>query len=128
MFKHVFVSITVIVIVYFIIKNVNIFFHKILISKNISKYHMSKNDKSLLKMYSTNYETESFNNTPFIFYTTTPWNASTNNNYMYSKKNDNYYIIDTQFYYYIDDLDNYELVFNKNNLKVFNNFKKVNLV
>ena len=127
MFKHVLISLIIIVIIYFIVKGLNVFFHKIIVSKNISKYHMSENDMSLINTYSELFKN---NTNQFIFYTTVPWNGITNNNYIYSKKNDTYYIIDTGFYYYIDNSDNYEIVFNskKNNIKVFSNFKKVNLV
>ena len=128
MFKHVLITTIVIIVVYFIIKKLNIVFHKIYISKNISKYHLTENDKCLLDMYSTNYTPDSFKNNTFIFYTHVPWNALTNNNYIYSKKNDNYSIIDNLFYYYIDDIENYDIVINSKNIKVFTNFKKVNLV
>lgn len=132
MFKHILVILIIIVLLYFIVKGLNVFFHRIYISKNISKYTMTENDKCLLDMYSEDHDLESFkklNKEFIVFYTSTPWNASTNNNYIYSKITDTYYIIDNLFYYYIDNFDNYDIVINSNKcIKVFNNLKKVNLI
>ena len=79
MFKHVLISLIIIVIIYFIVKGLNVFFHKIIVSKNISKYHMSENDMSLINTYSELFKN---NTNQFIFYTTVPWNGITNNNYI----------------------------------------------
>lgn len=114
-----------IVVFYFIIKRMLIiFFHKLNLSQLIIKYPLTESDKSLLDIYSTSFE--KFKN-GIVFYTDTLW-SSKNNNYIFDIINNKYFIIDKGYYYYLDNLLNYKITFVGNNLKVFNNLKKINLI
>ena len=96
MFKQILLIFILIVLFYFIIKEIFISTHKIFISEEIVKYKMSDSDYTFLKKYSveqclSDIEPES------IFYTTKQW--STKNN-CYLKHKDKYYIIEPGYYYY----------------------------
>ena len=127
MFKHVFISVIIILVIYILFKKLmTSVFHKVYVSKDVLKYNLSENDKNILSEFSKN-ETLTDIEGPFIFYTDNIWNATNNNNYIYSKKLDKYYIIESPFYYYITNINDYDIKIN-GTVYIVRDFKKINII
>ena len=111
MFKQILLIFILIVLFYFIIKELFISTHKLYISEEIVKYKMSDSDYTFLKKYSVKQSLSDV--VPgSIFYTTKEW--STKNN-CYLKHKDKYYIIEPGYYYYNSGIT----LFQENPLNVF---------
>ena len=100
MFKQILLIFILVIIFYFIIKEIFISTHKLYISEDTVKYTMSNSDYTFLKKYSVNSSLSDITQGS-IFYTTKQW--STKNN-CYLKFKDKYYIIEPGYYYYNSDV------------------------
>ena len=118
MFKQIIIILLLSIISYFVIKYILIIFHKLYLSEFIIKYKLTDSDKKYLKMHSN---TTTIGNLlegeNLIFFTEKNWSVK-NNNYIYDIKNDKYYIIDSGYYYYLQNLKDYKLTINNENLKI----------
>ena len=126
MFKQILIIVLIIVLSYFIIKNILIVFHKLYLSEFVIKYPLSESDQKYLKMYSKNSTISNLNDGINIFYITVPWTTK-NNNYIHDLKNDRYYIIDSGYYYYLPNLKEYQLTINNKSLLI-NLFDNKNII
>ena len=109
MFKH-FLMIPVIIFIitasYYIIKNVIISNHTLILNESIIKYPLSKMDILYFNKNSTPTKLSELTG-KIIFYTSLSW-ATKNNNYIHDQLIDKYYIIDKDYYYYIPN-DRYKI-------------------
>lgn len=127
MFKQILIIVLIIVLSYFIIKNLLIVFHKLYLSEFVVKYTLSESDKKFIKMYSNQTTIDNLNEDNVnIFYTNVPWTTK-NNNYIHDIKNDRYYIIDTGYYYYFPNLKDYQITINNKTL-IINLFDNKNII
>ena len=110
MFKHFFIGLLFLVIIYVIVSWILFLFHKIYFYPDNPKYKMNTHDREYLKMYST-LKSMSEIQTKSIFYTDYPW-SSKNNNYIHHIPSDTYYLIDKGYYYYIPS-DEYSINIHK---------------
>ena len=112
MFKHILISLVLLIVVYFLIQNVFISFHDIYVSPLKIKYTLTNTDQRFLQKYSIDSylkDIKKLDPETFIFYTTKTWSTK-NNNYLLF--NDRYYIIEPGYYYFINK--NTELFLNNN--------------
>jgi hypothetical protein len=87
------------------------------LSEFIIKYKLTDSDKKYLKMHSNTTTIGTLEGENLIFFTEKNWSVK-NNNYIYDIKNDKYYIIDSGYYYYLQNLKDYKLTINNENLKI----------
>jgi hypothetical protein len=127
MFKQLFISIVIIIIIitisYILIKRY--FLHSLQLHSNVIKYLMEPLDKYFLDKYSTRQKLTGSFSGRLLFYTNDRW-SSRNNNYLI--KSDRYYIIEPGYYYYLTDdykitgeIDIYAFDFGKWNNKILVN-------
>ena len=102
MFKQILIiiSITILIIfiVYYILKNINISTHKLYLHENIVKYKMHDSDRDYLNKYSTlnlNLNVSNFK----VFYTNTAWKPLSGD---YIKFKERYYMIEPDYYYKVE--------------------------
>ena len=112
MFKQILIILFILIIFYFIIKNILISTHKLYLDSSKIKYTLYDSDKEYLKKYSTDCLLSELEENS-IFYTQTKW-STRNNNYL--KFKDTFFIIEPGYYYYY--LPETEIFIN-NNCKVF---------
>jgi len=117
MFKQIIIILLLSIISYFVIKYILIIFHKLYLSEFIIKYKLTDSDKKYLKMHSNTTTIGTLEGENLIFFTEKNWSVK-NNNYIYDIKNDKYYIIDSGYYYYLQNLKDYKLTINNENLKI----------
>jgi hypothetical protein len=111
MFKQILIiSVTflIIILTYFVIKNILIRTHKLFLNDDIVKYTLHDSDRDYLNRYSKNVDIFELKNNSGVFYTNVKWSTKNNN---YLKFKDRYYIIEPGYYYYITP--NIELFLNK---------------
>jgi len=86
----------VIVLSYFIAKYIFLLTHTIILNENV-KYPLSELDAAFIKKHNTPFDGLKYG----VFYTTVPWNTTTNFNYLlYNKK---FYIIEPGYYYLLNE-------------------------
>jgi hypothetical protein len=97
MFKHILITIILIIITYYIIKYTLVATHTLYTDKLKIKYPLHNRDLEYMLKYSTPKDIFDYKENE-IFYTTKLWSTKNNN---YLQFNERYYIIEPGYYYYI---------------------------
>lgn len=97
MFKHILITIIILLITYYIIKYILVATHTVYTDSLTIKYPLHDRDLEHFTKYSKQKDIFDYQEHD-LFYTTTKWSTKNNN---YLEFNKRYYIIEPGYYYYI---------------------------
>jgi hypothetical protein len=108
LYLYLFIPLILLIIIYKFNSPVKV--HKLYVDESSIKYQINNNDNIFLTKNAKEIDTLP-EKTHGIFYTTTPWNSTTHNNYC--KYKERYYIVEPGYYYVVNSDTEYFIEYAK---------------